>query len=126
MKQLFSAMFIMLTLATSGYAEKLRTITVYKQHIQSAEHDQGNFDHHMHHMLYLSGVADAYAVLNQRGVADGRERLYCLPDSTMLNGNDYIRILETAIYQSEPPLPGNMNVAEALLVALQEEFPCQQ
>ena len=124
MKQLITALFIILILGTSSHAEKPRTVNVYKQHIQSSEHTKGSFDHHMHHMLYLSGVADAYTVLNNRRAAAGSPLLYCQPSEKTLNGNDYIRILEQQVYDPDNPLPGHLTVAEALLLSLQEEFPC--
>lgn len=128
MKHLITALFILLSLVTSSYAQESqpRTVSIYKRHMQSAEHDKSNFDHHLHHMLYLSGVADAYTILNEHRAAEGHALLYCLPDNTTLNGNDYITILEKTLYDSEPPLPDDMKVAEALLVAFQEEFPCEQ
>ena len=124
MKQVITTFIIILLLVTSSYAEKPRTLSVYKQHVQSAEHEQGNFDHHLHHMLYLSGVADAYTVLNNGRAAAGSALLYCQPSEKTLNGNDYIRILEQQVYDPDNPLPGHLTVAEALLLSLQEEFPC--
>ena len=128
MKHLITVSFILLFVVTSSYAQESqpRTVSIYKRHMQSTDHDKNNFDHHMHHMLYLSGVADAYTVLNEHRAAEGRALLYCVPDNTSLNGNDYITILEKALYNSEPPLPDDMKVAEAVLVALQKEFPCRQ
>ena len=128
MKQLITAMFIILFLVTSGYAEEPqpRTVSVYKRHMQSPDHDKGNFDHQLHHMLYLSGVADAYTISNQRRAAEGLPLLYCLPHKTSLNGNDYIAILDRQLNDPATPLPDRMTVAEALLLALQQTFPCQQ
>lgn len=128
MKQLIIALFIILFLVTSGYTEEPqpRTVSVYKRHMQSPDHDKGNFDHQLHHMLYLSGVADAYSINNERRAAEGLPLLYCLPDNTSLNGNDYIALLEQQINDPDTPLPDRMTVAEALLLALQEKFPCQQ
>jgi hypothetical protein len=123
-KQVITTFIIVLMLVSSGYAEKPRTIAVYKQHIHSDEHDQGNFDHHLHHMLYLSGVADAYTVLNNHRAAAEQPLLYCQPGEGTLNGNDYIRILEQRLYHPDTPLPDHLTVAEGLLLSLQDEFPC--
>lgn len=127
MKQFAIALFIIALPMTSSYADEVqpRTVSIYKRHMQSTEHDQGNFDHLMHHMLYLSGAADAYTVLNNRRVAAGQPRFYCQPDEITLNGNDYIRILEQQLFRPDSPLPDHLTVAEALLLSLQEEFPCQ-
>ena len=124
MKQLITALFIILILGTSSHAENPRTVNVYKQHIQSSVHKKGSFDHHMHHMLYLSGVADAYTVLNNHRAAAERPLLYCQSADITLNGNDYIRILEQRLFAPDSPLPDHLTVAEALLLSLQDEFPC--
>lgn len=127
MKQLTTALFIILFQFSSSYAEELqpRTVSVYKRHMQSSDHGKDNFDHQMHHMLYLSGVADAYTVLNQRSAAAGHPLLYCQPGDKNLNGNDYIRILEQQLYDPDNPLPDHLTVAEGLLRSLQKEFPCK-
>jgi len=76
-------------------------------------------------MLYLSGVADAYKIMNIRRTAADGHPLYCQPFDVSLNGNDYIRIFDLSLNHPEAPLPDDMTVAEALLLALQEEFPCK-
>ena len=127
MKQVTTAFFIILLLIPYSYAEELqpRTVSVYKRHMQSPDHGKGNFDHQLHHMLYLSGVADAYMVLNKRRAAAGDPLLYCQPGDNNLNGNDYIRILEQQLYDPDNPLPDHLTVAEGLLRSLQKEFPCK-
>jgi hypothetical protein len=123
-KQVITTFIIVFLLVSSSYAEKPRTLAVYKQHNQSPDHDKGNFDHLMHHMLYLSGVADAYTLMNKQRVADEHPLLYCQPGDVTLNGNDYIRILEQRVYHPDTPLPDHLTVSEALLLSLQDEFPC--
>ena len=124
MRHLVSSCITIFILVTSAYAEEPRTVAVYKKHMRSSDHNKGNFDHLMHHMLYLSGVADAYKVMNDRRTAAERQPLYCQPDDVTLNGNDYIRMFELGLYDSANPLPDHLTVAEALLLVLQEEFPC--
>lgn len=107
-----------------GSGQQPRTVSVYKKHIQSDEHTKAGFDHVMHHMLYLSGVADALMIINQQRIQEKRQPFFCLPENPALNGSDYIRILETHLFDDETPIPEDILVAEALLIALKNEYPC--
>ena len=125
MKYLVTALvFLLVSFFAHAQESQPRAVSVYKRHIESADHDKGNFDHHMHHMLYLSGVADAYTVLNNQRSASEQQLLYCQPGDVTLNGNDYIRILEQRVYHPDAPLSDHLMVAEGLLLSLQDEFPC--
>jgi hypothetical protein len=104
--------------------EQPRTVSVYRQHMMSETHKKASFDHIMHHMLYLSGAADAYAVLNRHRSQKGLGALYCIPEGTSLHGNDYLTIFETYLETSHGTLASNMPVSEALLQAMQAKFPC--
>ena len=107
-----------------GSGQQPRTVSVYKRHIQSDEHKKAGFDHVMHHMLYLSGVADALKIINQQRKQESRQAFFCLPENPALKGSDYIRILEDHLFNVETPLPDDLLVAEALLIALKKEYPC--
>lgn len=117
---------ITMTCLTAQAAEpdQPRTVAVYRQHMMSDAHKTASFDHIMHHMLYLSGAADAYAVINRHRGLQGTGPFYCIPEGTFLHGNDYLTIFETYLEQNQKTLPGNMAVSEALLQALQSKFPC--
>ena len=125
MKYLVTALVLLFaSLPAHAQESQPRTVSVYKQHMLSSDHNKGNFDHLLHHMLYLSGVADAYTVLNNRRAAADSSLLFCQPGDKILNGNDYLRILEQQMYDPDSPLPDHLTVAEALLLSLQKEFPC--
>ena len=119
---------IVIVLMTQTYAlgsgQQPRTVSVYKKHIQSDEHTKAGFDHVMHHMLYLSGAADALIILNQQRKEQQHQPFFCLPENHSMNGSDYVRILEAHLFDPETPLPDDLLVAEALLIALEKEYPC--
>ena len=101
MKQVITTFIIVLLLVTSSYAEKPRTLAVYKLHVQSAEHDQGNFDHHLHHMLYLSGVADVPALVTRiGGIADVAE----VTEQALSGFSDPIMLMIAGLFIGEGPV----------------------
>ena len=125
MKQLITIIAVILLTITNCYAEEPRTVGTYKKHIKSDEHQGKNFDHFIHHMLYLSGVGDGYIAINKQRMTDKQKPLYCQLDAEALNGADYVRILDKALKNPDNQIPDQFTVAEAMLLALKEEFPCQ-
>lgn len=125
MKKFITIVAVTLLTITYCYAEEPRTVKTYKKHIKSDEHQRKDFDHAIHHMLYLSGVADGYRVINKQRKADQQKPLYCQLDAQSLDGADYVRILEKALKNSDISIVDQLTVAEAMLLALKEEFPCQ-
>lgn len=125
MKSITLLVITMLLASSYSFAEGPRTVGTYKRHMKSEEHRSDDFDHTLHHMLFLSGVTDGYAVINDQRAANQEELLYCQPEAKTLNGADYIQILEKKLYHAKTPAPDDLTVAEAMLSALQKEFPCQ-
>jgi len=115
---------ILILIASSSFAEEPRTVGVYKRHIATENHAK-EFDHNVHHMLYLSGVADGFTTINRQREASREELLFCLPKDTSLSGKDYMQILQHKLEQTVDPVPDSSTVAEAILIALKEKFPCQ-
>ena len=93
MKQCITIVALTLLTITNCYAEKPRTVGLYKEHIKSDEHQSKDFDHVIHHMLYLNGVVDGYLSINRQRQTDQQKPLYCQFDAVKLNGADYVRIL---------------------------------
>lgn len=111
-------------LATACYAGEQRTVRTYKRHINSAEHRVTDLDHNLHHMLYLTGINDGYALLNKQLTGNGEPLLYCQPDTMTLSGQDTKEIFEKFIYSEENQDTNNLSIPEAMLLALKQEFPC--
>jgi hypothetical protein len=116
--------FLLLSIATSALAEKQRSVATYKKHMGSEEHKSGDFDHNLHHMLYLTGIVDTYRFLNKEKANAGDEGLYCQPESSNLNGQEYKNIFEMFIYSHDGAKHESLEIPEAMLLALQEKFPC--
>lgn len=125
MKHIITLLAVTLLTITTCYAEGPRTVGTYKRHMATNDHKKKDFDHTLHHMLYLNGVADGYTAINKRLKADKQKLLYCLTDAETLNGEDYMRILEEALALPDNSIADQLSVAEAMLLALKEEFPCQ-
>ena len=115
---------IVLIIATTSFAEEPRTVGVYKKHMLSDEHKKKDFDHTLHHMLYLGGVTDGLNTINSNNMAKGHAPLYCLPEDLSLTGRDAMQILEGMLFAENSSISDSMTVAEAMLVALQQKFPC--
>lgn len=115
---------ILLSIATNCLAEKQRNVATYKKHMASEEHRSGNFDHELHHMLFLTGIGDTYRFLNRQKTNSGDVALYCQPEDLKLTGQDYKNIFEKFIHSHEGPEHGALKIPEAMLLALQEKFPC--
>jgi hypothetical protein len=115
---------LLLSIATSCLAEKPRNVATYKKHMGSEEHKSGNFDHNLHHMLYLMGTGDTYRFLNLKKANSGNEVLYCQPENSNLNAQDYKSIFEKFIYSHNGAKHETLVIPEAMLFALQEKFPC--
>lgn len=111
-------------IAATCLAGQERTVATYKKHIQSAEHRAGDFDHNLHHMLYLTGIGDTYLFLNNQKETFGDKVLYCQPKDTKLTGQDYKSIFENYIHEHEAPEFDSLTIPAALLMALEEKFPC--
>ena len=107
-------------------AEEPRTVGVYKRHISSDEHNPNDFDHRLHHLLYLSGVGDAYKSVNATRKKNNEPLLYCQPETVQLSGADMMDILNKKLHHPEHPAADDLTVSEALLQALQDEFPCPE
>ena len=125
MKQLIIIIAVTVLAITNCYAEEPRTVGIYKDHIKSEEHKSQNFDHVIHHMLYLSGVGDGYIAINKQRKTDKQKPLYCPLDTETLNGADYVRILDKTLKNPDNQIADQLTVAEAMLLALKQEFPCQ-
>ena len=126
MKPVLSVIALMLLLWTTSHADEgPRTVGVYKDHIKADREKGVSLDHTLHHMLYLTGIGDGFAVINKQRMDRGVRPLYCKPESTILDGGDYMRILETALARTDQPIGNHLPVAEAMLVALVAKFPCE-
>lgn len=125
MKHFITVFVVTLLLITTCYAEEPRTVGIYKRHMQIDKQKKKDFDHILHHMLYLNGISDGYTIINKQRRADKQKVLYCQPDTEILNGADYLRILEKALNRPDTQIADQLSIAEAMLLALQEEFPCQ-
>jgi len=125
MKHIITVFTVTLLLITTCYAEEPRTVGIYKRHMQADKQQKKDFDHILHHMLYLSGISDGYTTINKQRKADKQKLLYCQPDTEILHGADYMRILEEALNRPDTPIVDQLTIAEAMLLALQAEFPCK-
>ena len=125
MKRIITASALTLLLITTCYAAEPRTVGAYKDHMEVDSQHKPDLDHTLHHMLYLTGVSDGYVVINKQRMADKQKPLYCQPETEILHGADYMRILEKTLNHSDNPVPDHISVAEAMLLSLEEEFPCQ-
>ena len=123
-KQIFTIFVALVLVGTACYAEEPRTVGVYKRHLADDKHQQRDNDHTFHHMLYLSGVGDGYMVINRRLQAAEQQILYCQPEAETMNGAEYMKVLEKALHRPDQPIADQLTIAEALLLALKEEFPC--
>ena len=124
MKFVTLPLILIFALTSLCMAEEPRTIGVYKRHISSDEHNPNDFDHRLHHLLYLSGVGDAYKSVNAMRRKNQQPLLYCQPETVHLSGADMMELLEKKINHPEHPAAENLTVSEALLQALQDEYPC--
>jgi len=124
MKHISLTLITLLAFFSLCMAEEPRTVSVYKRHISSGDHNPNDFDHKLHHLLYLSGVGDAYTSVNAMRKKNNELPLYCQPEATRLSGADMMEILNKKIFHSDHPISDDLTVSEALLQALQEEYPC--
>lgn len=124
MKQLVLILILIVSSVSFCEAEEPRTVVIYKRHMNSADHNANDFEHNLHHMLYLSGVGDAYASVNKMRKEANQPRLYCQPETAKLTGSDLMKILDKKLYHPEHPAADDLTVSEAMLQALKEEFPC--
>lgn len=125
MKRILTAFALTLLAITTCYAVEPRTVGAYMEHMKIDSQKKPDLDHTLHHMLYLTGVSDGYAVMNKQKIADAQKPLYCQPETARLNGYDYMRILEKTLNSPDKPVPDLFSVAEAMLLALKKEFPCR-
>jgi hypothetical protein len=125
MKRIITAFALALLSITTSYAVEPRTVGAYIDHMKVDKQQKPDLDHTLHHMLYLTGVSEGYEVVNKQQRADKQKRLFCQPETEMLNGTDYMRILERSLNRPDKPVPDHLSVAEAMLLALKEEFPCK-
>ena len=125
MKCIITAFALTLLSITTCYAAEPRTVGAYKDHMKVDSQHKPDLDHTLHHLLYLTGISDGYAVINKQRMADKQKPLYCQPETEILHGADYMRILEKTLNHSDSPVPDHFSVAEAMLLSLEEEFPCQ-
>jgi len=125
MKRIITALVLTLLSITTCYAVEPRTVGAYKAHMKVDIQQKPDLDHTLHHMLYLTGVSDGYAIINKHKMANKQNPLYCQPETEVLSGADYMRILEKTLTHHDNPVPDHFSVAEAMLLALREEFPCQ-
>ena len=125
MKHIITAFALTLLSITTCYAAEPRTVGAYKDHMKVDSQHKPDLDHTLHHLLYLTGISDGYAVINKQRMADKQKPLYCQPETEILHGVDYMRILEKTLNHSDNPVPDHFSVAEAMLLSLEEEFPCQ-
>lgn len=123
MKILFFVTIFIAT-ATTCIAETQRNVSTYKKHMASQEHRAGNFDHDLHHMLFLTGIGDTYHFLNRQRINSGNQALYCQPEGLVLSGQDYKKLFETFINNLDTPESETLEIPEAMLLALQKKFPC--
>lgn len=124
MKQLTLILILIVGSVSFSEAEEPRTVGVYKLHMNSDDHNTNDFEHNLHHMLYLSGVGDAYASINRTRKEANQQRLYCQPESAQLTGSDLMKIMDKKLYHPEQPAADALTVSEAMLQALKEKFPC--
>ena len=126
MRAVISGMALTLILWTVSHAqEQPRTVGVYKDHISADRKKGATVDHTLHHMLYLTGIGDGFRIINKHRLARGESPLYCLPDDTLLGGADYMKILDNALFRTDSSIENHLPVAEAMLIALVAEYPCQ-
>ena len=125
MKRIITAFALTLLSITTSYAVEPRTVGAYKDHMKVDSQQKPGLDHTLHHMLYLTGVSDGYAIMNKHKMANKQNPLYCQPETEVLSEADYMRILEKTLNHPGNPAPDHFLVAEAMLLALKEEFPCQ-
>ena len=111
-------------IATSSLAEHQRTVSTYKNHIESNDHNAGDLDHQIHHMLFLTGIGDTFHFLNSEKDAVGETPFYCQPISTRLTAQDYQSIFEKYIQGDDSSDFNSLTIPEALLLAFQDKFPC--
>lgn len=111
-------------IATSSLAEHQRTVSAYKKHFKSDEHNSGGLDHQVHHMLFLTGIGDTFRLLNSEKESDGETPFYCVPISTRLTGQDYLNIFETYIQSNDSYDFNSLTIPAALRLALKDKFPC--
>ena len=112
------------SIATSSLAERQRTVSAYKKHIKSSEHNSSDFHHQLHHMLFLTGIGDTFRFLNSEKKAAGETPFYCQPIDTRLTGQDYLNIFGSYIQDDDSSDFNSLTIPEALRLALQEKFPC--
>lgn len=124
MKYITLTLVLIFTFGSWCMAEEPRTVGVYKRHISSDDHNPNDFDHKLHHLLYLSGVADAYRTVNKMRKENNQPPLYCQPETISLSGTDVMEILNKKLHHPERPAADDLTVSEALLQALQDEYPC--
>jgi hypothetical protein len=74
-------------------------------------------------MAYVGGLQDAFLSANAELIANmNRRPIYCQPQNMALKINNVEDILNK--YISNHNVPGNFQISEVLLSALEETFPC--
>lgn len=124
MRSSIATILMILLLATPCFAVEQRTVGTYKRHMNSDEHNAKDLDHNLHHMLYLTGIHDGYAAVNQELTSKGAPPLYCQPHTKELSGQDCMTLFEQFIYSHEDPKINALTIPDAMLQALRREFPC--
>ena len=73
--------------------------------------------------FYLTGVGNGYGNANARLEMKGEPLIYCQPRNLTLNPDNYISLIQSIAerYDVNP----NQDVAVLLLMAVEQEFPCQ-
>ena len=80
----------------------------------------------------FSGIVFALGYANASLKGDNRAPLYCQPEKLFLSVGQHIDVLQRWIRDQKTQMPGadlkidNMPVAMAMLLALQDTFPCDQ
>lgn len=115
---------LLLTTATNVLGEHSRNVATYKKHMGSEEHRSSDFDHNLHHMLFLTGIGDTYHFLNTKKANSGDKVFYCQPEETKLTGQEYTTLFEKFIHARDDTDFNAMTLPEAMLLALQQKFPC--
>lgn len=90
------------------------------------QYDQGSLGDRNFVKTLLVGVADGLDAANDRLKQDGKPPLYCSPNGLKLTGDQLVEMLRAWIdqYRERTPQIVKAPPASALLVALEDAFPC--
>lgn len=97
--------------------------------ITVSEFEKGKMNDKDYIKTFITGVGYGFSWINTILISEGRPPLYCVPGNLVLNGDNYIRIIDDELVEDEK---SNKSYSQSspieliLFFGLERTFPCKK